>query len=301
VYSVLGIRPFFRHLRTASCVKPPQTLPTAALLPRIETALSRASVVFMVHQNTTVSCAKQELIVAHRRHKLHFMVASSKQDFAERLTEACIDAGMSSGRGMVTELHKRVRNAGMNISFEGVRKWVEGESIPSMNNARMLASVVGRSVEYLLSGRGGKYPTQSVEGNVLTGPDMRGRVPLISWTQAGDFASLVDNYHPGDGEEWVKTTVPVKKHTFALRVVGDSMEPEFPEGTVIVVEPDMQADPGDFVVVRANGGLECTFKQLMKDGNDWYLKPINDRYPIKPMPKDAVIIGVVRSQEKRYK
>ena len=79
------------------------------------------------------------------------------------------------------------------------------------------------------------------------------------------------------------------------------MEPEFPDGTVIIVEPDMQADPGDFVVVRANGGLECTFKQLMKDGNDWYLKPINDRYPIKPMPKDAVIIGVVRSQEKRYK
>jgi SOS-response transcriptional repressor LexA len=229
------------------------------------------------------------------------MVASSKQDFAERLTEACIDAGMSSGRGMVTELHKRVRNAGMNISFEGVRKWVEGESIPSMNNARMLAAVVGRSVEYLLSGRGDKYPTHRVENNVFTGPDMRGKVPLISWTQAGDFASLVDNYHPGHAEEWVTTTVPVKRHTFALRVVGDSMEPEFPDGTVIIVEPDMQADPGDFVVVRANGGLECTFKQLMKDGNDWYLKPINDRYPIKPMPKDAVIIGVVRSQEKRYK
>lgn len=173
-----------------------------------------------------------------------------------------------------------------------------------------VATYIGRSAEWLEKGGPeihvrSPIPLESTGDveklNVLTGPDIRGRIPLISWTQAGDFASLVDNYHPCDGEEWVKTTVPVKKHTFALRVVGDSMEPEFPEGAVIVVEPDMQADPGDFVVVRANGGTECTFKQLIKDGNDWYLKPINDRYPIKSMPKDAVIIGVVRSQEKRYK
>jgi SOS-response transcriptional repressor LexA len=32
-----------------------------------------------------------------------------------------------------------------------------------------------------------------------------------------------------------------------------------------------------------------------------YLKPLNPRYPIKPMPLDAVIVGVVRAQERRYR
>ena len=57
--------------------------------------------------------------------------------------------------------------------------------------------------------------------------------------------------------------------------------------------------PGDFVVAR-NGDNETTFKQLIQDGADWSLKPLNDRYPIKPLGK-ASIIGVLRAVEKRYR
>lgn len=67
---------------------------------------------------------------------------------------------------------------------------------------------------------------------------------------------------------------------------------------VIVVEPDIQAEHGDFVVAK-NGG-DATFKQLWKDGVDWYLKPLNNRYPIKLLG-DSAIIGVVREKTKRYK
>lgn len=120
-----------------------------------------------------------------------------------------------------------------------------------------------------------------------------GKVPLISWVQAGDYKQVIDNLTPGDAEEWVDATVPVRKHTFALRVSGDSMEPDFPEGSIIIVEPTLLADPGDYVIVR-NGEHEATFKQLIRDGGDWMLRPINPRYPIKPMPRDAVVCGVVR-------
>lgn len=110
----------------------------------------------------------------------------------------------------------------------------------------------------------------------------------------------VDNFHPGDnGESLVPTTVPVKRHTFALRVSGDSMEPEFKEGAILIVEPELEAQPGDFVIVK-NADEETTFKQLIKDGADWYLKPLNERYPIKLLGRSK-IIGVVRAVERRFR
>lgn len=126
-----------------------------------------------------------------------------------------------------------------------------------------------------------------------------GSVPLISWVQAGDYAEAIDNLSPDEGER-IETTVPVKAHTYALRVTGDSMEPEFPEGCIIIVEPEMEPRHGDYAIVK-NGHNEATFKQIIQDGADWYLKPINPRYPVKPLPKGAVICGVVRGMERRFR
>lgn len=110
----------------------------------------------------------------------------------------------------------------------------------------------------------------------------------------------VDNFHPGDGgSELVPTSAPVNRHTFALRVTGDSMEPEFREGMIIIVEPELDPVPGDFIIAK-NGDGETTFKQLVRDGSDWYLKPLNERYPIKPLGKSKVV-GVVRAVERRFR
>lgn len=103
----------------------------------------------------------------------------------------------------------------------------------------------------------------------------------------------VDNFAPGQAEEWADTEVTVGRHTYALVVKGDSMAPDFPEGMRLVVEPDMSADNGDFVIAK-NGDNEATFKQLVMDGGVFYLKPINPRYPILTVGPDTQIVGVVR-------
>lgn len=126
----------------------------------------------------------------------------------------------------------------------------------------------------------------------------RNRVPVISAVQAGEFSFTGDQLPPGYAEEYIETSVPVKSRTFALKVKGDSMEPEFTEGMILIVEPEMDFSPNDFVIVK--NGDEATFKQLIKDGLDWYLKPLNPRYPIKPLG-GAKIIGVVREVTRRLK
>ena len=144
-------------------------------------------------------------------------------------------------------------------------------------------------------GAGGVEPS-----NVAPGPAIsRQRVPLISSVQAGDFTTVVDNLHPGDAERWIDVTVPVNRYTFALRVSGDSMEPDFPAGMILVVEPEMEANPGDFIIAK-NGSEEATFKQLVKDGGDWWLKPLNPRYPLKPL-EGCTIVGVVRQVVRTFR
>ena len=139
----------------------------------------------------------------------------------------------------------------------------------------------------------------SIDSNVSHGPNIQGRVPLISWVQAGHAKEIVDLLHPNDGFDWIDTTSQIKRHTYALRVQGDSMMPDFPEGSIIIVEPEMEPLPGDYVVAK-NGDDEATFKQLIKDGSDYYLKPLNDRYPIKPL-HGYHVIDVVRELVRKFR
>lgn len=126
--------------------------------------------------------------------------------------------------------------------------------------------------------------------NVHRGPDIKGTVPVISWVQAGNWKEVIE----ADGDiKRVPTTYKVREHTYALRVEGDSMEPTFPRGCLIIVEPDEDALPGQYVIVR-QAGNEATFKQLIQDGGTYMLKPINDRYPIMQMQPGAVFCGVVK-------
>ncbi len=127
--------------------------------------------------------------------------------------------------------------------------------------------------------------------NFSPAPDVRDYVPLISMVQAGNFCEAIDNLHVGDSFEQIPTSYPKKRHTFALEVSGESMLPRFPPGMRLIVEPEMDYQSGDFVIAK-NGG-DATFKQIVKDGGVWYLKPLNPQFPTLPLA-DAHVIGVVR-------
>ncbi len=59
---------------------------------------------------------------------------------------------------------------------------------------------------------------------------------------------------------------------FALQVTDRSMEPEFPEGCVIVVEPDGAVENGCFVVARHDRGF--IFRQLIIEPDNWRLEAL---------------------------
>lgn len=181
----------------------------------------------------------------------------------------------------------------LGVSRGAVQQWEKpGGTAPKRANQARVADLLGISVAELVSGvsAGGR------------GLDVRAEVPLVSSVEAGNY-TVIDNFKPRQQFETVPVSVPIKRHTYALRVHGDSMVSEigdsFPEGSILIVEPEMAAEPGDYVIAL-NQSNETTFKQLVKDGGDLYLKPLNSRYPIKPL-NGARIIGVVREFTKRFR
>ncbi|OUD12630.1 S24 family peptidase [Thioflexithrix psekupsensis] len=92
---------------------------------------------------------------------------------------------------------------------------------------------------------------------------------------------------------------------FALRVLGDSMSPEFEEGHIIIIDPDGRAVSGAYVLAQMNG--EYIFRQLHIENDRYYLKPLNANYPTLEISGFSDIHGVIvqragrrRSERKHY-
>ena len=215
--------------------------------------------------------------------------------FAERLI-ALLEGRGHPRRGAGAYLARKY-----SVATVTANAWLNGEHRMAIDLARKIASDHGASFDELYFGTNASAPGSEgagIDANVSAAAPPRGRIPVISEVQAGHFTEVVDNYHPGDADEWLEVSCPVNRHTFALIVTGDSMEPEFPSGVRVVVEPDLQWENGDYVV--AGNGEGATLKQIVRDGNDWYLKPLNPRYPIKPLGKGRVI-GVVHEAHRKYR
>lgn len=82
--------------------------------------------------------------------------------------------------------------------------------------------------------------------------------------------------------------------SFALRVLGDDMEPEFNEGDIIIVEPDGALRDGSFVLAQLR--CEWIFRQLARQGEGWCLRALNPaRTDLRdlPLPDLSAVQGVV--------
>lgn len=78
---------------------------------------------------------------------------------------------------------------------------------------------------------------------------------------------------------------------FALRVIGQSMAPEFAEGDIVIVEPDGALADGSFVLAQHDG--DWLLRQLRRTGAGWALHPLNPCWPDLPLADLAAVHGPV--------
>lgn len=90
------------------------------------------------------------------------------------------------------------------------------------------------------------------------------------------------------------------KAPFALQVLGDSMEPEFLDGVVIIIDPNHPAAHGTYVVADYDG--ETTFRQFVIRDERKYLVALNEGYPDIEIISELQIRGVItqRARSRRH-
>jgi len=73
--------------------------------------------------------------------------------------------------------------------YQNYRDHERGRIKIKPEQAKVYARAFKTSAEYILLGK--------------TPPSVKGDVGLISWVQAGAFAEVIDNFQPGDAEDWI--------------------------------------------------------------------------------------------------
>ena len=200
--------------------------------------------------------------------------------------------------------HSLARETG--VKQPTIFRILEGESTtPRDGTIRPLAEYFGISIEDLRyadlrrSDRSGLIVEPPAgRSNVEDAPGQYGHrvAPVISWVQAGEWSEAVDLHHPGQGDSYEPIPDTAGAHVFWLRVVGDSMTSQagvsVPEGHLILVDPDVEPMNGSLVVAKLEDSQEVTFKKLVIDAGQKYLKPLNPNYKTTPINGNCRIVGV---------
>lgn len=203
-------------------------------------------------------------------------------------------------------LSKAALGKAIGITGVSVGKWESGLNQPKGRYLNDLAAALGVTVDWLLTGEGEATARPSPEvmpgyHNVEPAVIPQGnRIPILSYVQAGNWREICEQATTFDGNvEYVTASVDIGPCGFGLWIRGHSMTPMFNEGDLVIIDPDEQPRPGDYVVAK-NGSEEATFKKYRPRGIDengqevFELVPLNDDFPTMHSDRQHIeIIGVM--------
>jgi len=172
-------------------------------------------------------------------------------------------AGLSaSGLARRAGLDPTTFNKSKRITPQGRARWPSTESI-----AKALAAT-GTPVDVFL---------ELIQAG--SGPAARA-VPLIGFAEAGAGGYFDDGGFPA-GEGWDEIAFPAlsDEHAYALEVSGQSMEPAYRDGDIIVVSPAAPIRRGDRVVVRTRSGEVMAKELKRRTAKSIELRSLNAGHP----------------------
>lgn len=134
-----------------------------------------------------------------------------------------------------------------------VRKWENGdiENIGRSNIVK-LAEALRVSPYYIMG-------LEETDSHVV--------VPTINIPVVNSVSAGMPTYNESDVIDYIavmNTSIKNDKEYFGLIVSGDSMDLEFKDGDIVVVEKDAQVENGEIAVVAVNG-YDATVKRIKKD------------------------------------
>lgn len=171
------------------------------------------------------------------------------------------------------------------------------------NSVRNIGDKMARKIEVAL-----KLPNawldsiheeqHQVDANVSNPRDYKptARYPVLSKVQAGAWDEAYEPYTIKDVDMWLESDAHTQGDAFWLQVEGDSMTApiglSIPAGTYVLFDTGREAVNGSLVVAKLTDDNEATFKKLIIDGSQKYLKGLNPQWPMVPVNGNCKVLGV---------
>lgn len=158
-----------------------------------------------------------------------------------------------SGLAKRAGLNPTTFNPGKRIGPDGKPRWPNTESIAKILDVTgtNMADFAG-----LLHRKGQEPETAKAQ-----------TVPLLGLAEAGQAGFFDDAGFPvGGGWDEIKLPSTPDDNSYALEVSGNSMEPAYREGDILIISPSAPLRRGDRVVVKTNEG-EVMAKELVRMTN----------------------------------
>lgn len=125
-------------------------------------------------------------------------------------------------------------------------------------------------------------------------PDAQGwrQIPLLTWEQVGSWPNLAKKL--AGPLSTISTDIALSQHAYALAVRDTTMEPRFPEGTILLVDPDLTPNSLDFAIIHTEDQTQSPiFRQILIGGTDIMLKPLNSDFKTSSFEKNHKFLGVM--------
>ncbi|PCI00697.1 MAG: DNA-binding protein [Alphaproteobacteria bacterium] len=175
-------------------------------------------------------------------------------------------AGYStSGLARKAGLDATAFNKSKRMSPEGKPRWPSTESL-----AKILSVTHITMTDFMTL-----IEVETISSHPVQPPST---IPVIGYAQAGTSGFFDDAGFP-QGEGWdtveLPAVTPTDNSTYALEVSGDSMEPLYRDGDIIVVSPNSGVRRGDRVVIKTNDGQVMAKELSRKTTSRIELKSLN--------------------------
>jgi len=196
------------------------------------------------------------------------------------MTEARLNAEELSRRiGLPASTIKKIRN--------------NNDQNPTLSTLTPLAKYFSLTISQLVGEE--PFPESRIKGSYKVNYQALKHIPLISWQEAIIWPTQNKALRPT-----ITTENLYSDEAYALMVEEDDWE-NLAKDTALIVDPGLEVEHRDFVIVYKIGQITPTLKQVLFDEGQIYLKPLTHMYNIVTFTSDHIILGVIVEYKKHLK
>lgn len=158
----------------------------------------------------------------------------------------------------------------LGVKYTTFTDWVNGNAYPRIDKIELMANYFNITKADLVEEPVGK--------------NNKFLIPVLGKVQAGipmDAVEYIIDY------EEISEQMARQGEFFALQIKGDSMEPKFSEGDVVIVRKQPDVESGSIAIVLVNGN-EATVKKIQKFNGGINLIPNNPAYDVTTFTNEQI-------------